>query len=363
MKIAIFLPDLSGGGAEQVLLMLSREFVSEGHSIDMILARAKGEFIEKIPDCVNVIIFNKNTSSFPSALFGLISLFSLVKYLRNNKPDCLLSSLTGANVIAILASILCKPKKLVLREANTISNLAGRYPVSLIKLLYRRADHVIAISKGVADDLCNHLKVPAEKTTVIYNPINIDYVRELSLQDPEHPWFSSSQCPPVILGCGRLTEQKDFSTLIKAFSLVLKKMDARLIILGEGSQRLALESLISSLGLLNTVSLPGFIKNPYCYMTRSHVFVLSSRWEGLGNVLIESLMLGTPVVSTDCPSGPAEILEDGKFGHLVPVNNAEEMAEAIIAVLENKGSRKALTKGSKFSLLNITSQYLELMNR
>ncbi|NLO89188.1 MAG: glycosyltransferase, partial [Clostridia bacterium] len=187
---------------------------------------------------------------------------------------------------------------------------------------------VVAVSQGVADDLVKTTGLMRELIKVIYNPIVTPELLEKAKESIGHPWFKPGQ-PPVILSAGRLTAAKDFPTLIHAFARVRAERLARLMILGEGEERPNLESLVRELGLESDVSMPEFVENPYAYMARAAVFVLSSAWEGFGNVLVEAMAVGTPVVSTDCPSGPAEILEGGKWGKLVPVGDVEKLAKAL----------------------------------
>jgi glycosyltransferase involved in cell wall biosynthesis len=201
-----------------------------------------------------------------------------------------------------------------------------------------------------------------EKIKVIYNPVITPELFARAEEPLDHPWFRPGE-PPVVLGVGRLTQAKDFPTLIRAFALVRKERPARLMILGEGEERPKLEALVRELRLEEDVALPGFVDNPYKYMKRAAVFVLSSRWEGFGIVLVEAMALGTPVVATDCPSGPAEILENGKWGRLVPPGDPEALAKAILDTLEGGVSRvKATTNVQKrFSMIAIVEQYLKVL--
>ena len=176
----------------------------------------------------------------------------------------------------------------------------------------------------------------------------------------DHPWFLPGE-PPVILGVGRLTQAKDFPTLIRAFALVRKKHPARLMILGEGEERSKLETLVQELGLEKEVSLPGFVDNPYKYMKRAAVFVLSSKWEGFGNVLVEAMALGTPVVSTNCPSGPAEILENGRWGRLVPVGDVYALAEAIIETLDEEHHPDVANRAKDFAVELAVEKYINVL--
>jgi glycosyltransferase involved in cell wall biosynthesis len=230
----------------------------------------------------------------------------------------------------------------------------------LVRRFYRWADGIVAVSKGVADDLVQVTGLPPERIQVIYNPIVTPELMAKAQDTLDHPWFGPGQ-PPVILAVGRLDPQKDFHTLIRAFAQVRQIRLSRLLILGEGEERQALEALVCQLGLQDDVCLPGFVANPYPYMTRAGVFVLSSRWEGLPGVLIEALYCGVPLVSTDCPSGPREILANGQYGKLVPVGDVVAMTQAIVAML-NSGKKKVPEESWRpFTLEVSVNQYLDAL--
>lgn len=332
-SITLFLPSLRGGGAERVMVNLARGLAERGFKVDLVLARAEGPYLSEIPKGVRIVDLK--------AKRVLYSLPGLVGYLRRERPKAMLSTLNHANIVAIWArKISGIPLRLIIREATTVgmskkdaTTLRGKLMPSMMRLFYPWADGVIAISKGVSEDLIKTIGVPEEKIKVIYNPAVTPEIFIKAEESLEHPWFAPGE-PPVILGVGRLTEAKDFSTLIRSFALVRRERPARLMILGEGEKRGELEGLVQEMGLGSDVELPGFVDNPYKYMKRSKVFVISSQWEGLPNVLIQALAIGTSVVSTDCPSGPAEILEGGKWGHLVSVRDKIALARNIFASLE-----------------------------
>jgi len=242
--------------------------------------------------------------------------------------------------------------------------LKGRIKRSLLfPITYSQADLIIAVSRGVAKDVADLTGLPESKIQAIWNPIPIEDILTKAEENVNHPWFVVKELP-IILGVGRLDYQKDFFTLINAFAIVRQSLKSRLVILGEGKVRSELEQLVSKLGLEDEVSLPGYIKNPYPYMKNADVFVLSSYYEGLGYVLLEALAVGTPIVSTNCPSGPDEVLEHGKYGRLVGVQDANGLASAILATLSEPPDPQLLQKRARdFHLDSIVEQYLNALNK
>jgi glycosyltransferase involved in cell wall biosynthesis len=356
-KLAIFLPSLRGGGVEKMRLNLAGSFVARGLDVDLVLQRAEGVYLSQIPPGVRLIDLRARRIAF--------SLCPLVAYLRREKPQVLLSGMTHTNDVALLARRLARVNTRVVvseHSAPGISscneqNLRQRFVLSLARLIYPWADGVVAVSKGVADDVAHALRFPRTRITVIHNPASSPEILKKAKEPLEHTWFSAKK-EPVILGAGRLTWQKDFSTLLRAFAVVRKKRAVRLVILGEGEERGRLAALAEELGVAESVDMLGFVDNPYKYMARAAVFVLSSRKEGFGNVLVEALACGTPVVSTDCPSGPAEILEDGRYGELVPVGDYEALARSILSTLDNPISASVLQERARdFSVEKIADQY------
>jgi glycosyltransferase involved in cell wall biosynthesis len=242
------------------------------------------------------------------------------------------------------------------------TRLSKRLTPFLAKISYPRADAVVAVSEGVAKDLNQVLGLPLAKMDIIYNPCVTPELAAKAQEPLDHPWFAPGE-PPVILGVGKLEAQKDFPNLLRAFAQVREIRPARLVILGWGpdAEKQKLDALIQELGIEADVQLPGYITNPYAYMARSALFALSSRWEGLPLVLVEAMAVGLPVVSTDCESGPAEILDHGKYGALVPVGDHQALAQAILEVLA--GNHKMVKPDwlNQFSLGNITQQYLQVL--
>lgn len=229
----------------------------------------------------------------------------------------------------------------------------------LAKILYKKAHKITAVSSGAADELATLIKVPLKKIQVIYNPVLLDRIVKSSLEQPEHPWFSENI--PIFIAMGRLVEQKDYPTLIRAFAIVSEKMQARLIILGEGHLRKELEKQIREYNLEDKISLPGQVNNPWSYMKGARLFIFSSSTEGFGCALVEAMACGIPVISTDCPSGPREILEGGKWGKLVPVGDCRALAHGILEECEKSEKRDITERAQAFDLEIILDEYLKAL--
>ena len=351
-KISLILPNLSGGGAQKVLIGLANSFVRSGVSVDLVLVHAKGPYLKDISAKVNIVDLNRKRVLF--------SIFSLARYFKENRPSSSLVTLHHMSIVTVIArAISMIDFKLIIRQPNYLSktvpqNLLTKYYLSIVRFMFNKSDGVVGISQGVSDNLVlNGVK----NVRTIYNPLDYSYIHSMSRIENN---LKVSQ--PLIIGVGRLENQKNFSLLIKAFSIVTRTTAAQLCILGEGSLREALEKEASDLKVSNRVSFPGFVDNPYVYMRKADVFVLSSRWEGFGNVVLESLAVGTQVVSTNCPSGPAEILENGKYGKLVRLDDAEDLAKKILDSISNPIDKKLLISRSKeFSIDRISRQYLEVL--
>lgn len=358
-RIAIFISFSGQGGVERMINNLAQGFLDAGIRVDMVIARAHGEHLEAVPEGVNQIRLGKRHT--------LSSLPELARYLKMEKPDALLAVKDRGIKVAVMARRLSGFKgRLVGRIGTTVSEaISGKGPLRRwawytgMRLFYTHTDHIVAVSDGVGEDIMSITGLPPSRVTTVANPVISGELMERSREAVNHPWFTDGNIP-TILGVGRLTEQKDFTTLIRAFALVRERSACRLAILGEGRQREQLQELISSLGLNDDVLLPGFEPNPYAWITASSLFVLSSKWEGSPNVLTEALALGRPVVSTDCRSGPREILQDGKFGELVAVGDFRRLAEAMVRTLENPLPPETLKEASANHTMEASSmKYLE----
>jgi len=360
-RIAIFMPSLFGAGGQRSMLNLAHGLAERGHAVDLVLAQAEGPFLAEVPRSVRVRDLKASRA--------ITSLPALVRYLRAERPEAMLSVFGYVNIVALWAWRLAGVRtRLFVNEQNTVSLEAGnaaswrgRLTPWLIKRFYPWANGIVVVSHGVRDDLAQLTKIPRERITVIYNPSVVrDDVCDKAQAPLDHPWFAPDQ-PPVLVAVGRLQVQKDYPTLLHAFARVRRTRPLRLLILGEGKERPALEALINELRVERDVSLPGFVMNPFAYMSRASLFVLSSRWEGLPTVLIEALCCGTPVVSTDCPSGPREILRDGQYGRLVPVGDAEALAAAIEATLAAETPRPPSDSWRPYELEAVVDQYANLL--
>jgi len=340
------------------MLVLADEFTKSGIKVDLILAHRRGEYLEKVPDMVNLIDLNASRMIF--------AVPKLARSLRASKPDVLLTTIELANILAYLVKPLAGGKiPWVLRQANHPSERREEnalknfiYHLLLIRA-FRTANHIIAVSKASSKEIIKLARVPDNRITCIYNPSFVLDQNTKTEETVDDDWFSGAH--PVVMSAGRLEPVKDFPTLIKSFALVHRQSPmARLVIFGTGSQRRALEELVTQLQLEDAVKLPGFAANLMPFIRRADVFVLSSRSEGFPNVLVEAMLGGCAVISTDCPGGAREIVNDGKFGHLVPVGDPAAMAEAIIEVLNGKKKQVPPLWAEQFRPERIALEYIKV---
>ena len=386
--LAIFIPSLAGGGVARVMLHLANVFAAAGHQVDLLLCQPNGAFLDSVSPQINVValqpsptlasrllVLRENPTLALTLLLPILLpnkppktiryLSDLTAYLIRRQPDALLSAKTHANLVAILArKIAAVPTRIVVSERSTLSTVIQksrkwrwRFVLPLLRMVYPQADRIVTVSQGVANDISSCTGVSQEGITTIYNPILTEHINTQATLPVSHPWLQEEGIP-IILGVGRLVPAKDFPTLLKAFAHLRATLPARLVILGEGRERSTLEKLATELGINSDLSLPGFSDNPYAFMSRANVFVLSSMLEGLPNALIEALACGCPVVSTNCRSGPQEILDNGAFGPLVPVGDDMALAQAIIQTLEHPPSKERLrSRAQEFDIRTIAKHY------
>ncbi len=361
MHIALFMPTLGGGGAERVSMTLAASFVKAGCRVSLVVASSAGTLSDQIPVGVELVDLSAGRVSR--------SVLLLAKWLRKVRPDVLLASQSHANIAAFVAHRLSRSAaRFILREDSTPSrNLAtlgraSRWIMRTLMLIaYRKADAVVAVSRDAGDDLQQFLRCKLRNLNVIYNPVISERIFHLAQECVKHPWLLDATFP-VILSVGRLSEEKDYPALFRAVAGMQMHTDARLIILGEGPLRPMLEEMVISLGLQQRVSMPGFVSNPYSYMANAQLYVLSSKFEGLPGVLIEALACGCKVISTDCPSGPREILQGGTLGRLTPVGNSDALRRAIEEELQSIGQKVDLVHLQPFTVEQSMNAYLDLIS-
>ena len=359
-RVAIFTANMDGGGAERAMLKLAGGIADHGYDVDLVLSRAEGHYLREVPDSVRIVDLR--------ARRVLSSIPGLVRYLRRERPDAMLTSMNYVNVVGIWARTLARvDTRLIVNEQNALSLEAAHSPrrrhrlmPRLIKRFYPWADGVTSVARGTADDLVRAAGVSPDLIEVVHNPIVTTELRELVAAPLDQPWFAPGEVP-VVLGVGRLAPQKDFGTLIRAFARVIARRPCRLMILGDGPERASLEALVSERGLTRSVDLPGWVSNPYPYMARAGVFVLSSRWEGLPSVLIEALFCRVPVIATDCLSGPREILDGGRYGALVPVGDEETLAARIESALAGELPAAPAESWEPYEQETVVRRYLEVL--
>ena len=360
-KVAFFIRAMHGGGAQRAMVRLATGFANAGYAVDVLTLEPEGSFRAELSPLVRLrkMEAKRIGSAVPE----------LARYLAIEKPAAMLVTEPACNIAVITAKLLARSQtRILIREglfptvaAKESPHKATRLAYRVAPMLYRYADVIVAIANDMAADLATFARLPTDRiTTIPVNPVVTPELIAKASQTPSHIWFTESV--PVILGVGRLDRQKDFATLIKAFEIVRAKQKARLLIIGEGPLRADLERLVQHSSFGRDISLPGFSANPFPEMAACAVFVLSSRYEGLPNVLIEALACGAPVVATNCPSGPRDVLEAGRYGTLVPVGDTEGMAAAISLVLIDGTDReKSRRRGDDFTLEKSAARYIDAL--
>ena len=332
-EVLLFLPDLSGGGAERVMVQYGNWLVAQGQPTTLVLANATGEYFAEIDPRLEVVDLACRRGSF-----AVLPFFLLV---QQRKPQAVLTTLTLTSWVAGVVHWFSPHRfRLVLRQANTFSidsrvaqSWKARIKRQLAIWVNRSADGHIAVSHGVAQDLAAETGVPVEQIRVVHNPVDIAAISRLALQPLPQLWPEADDAASFIVAVGRLAPQKDFATLLRAFARVRQFVSCKLVILGQGPLHQELADLAKKLNIDTEVVFAGFVVNPFPWIRRARVLVSSSRYEGFNNVLLQALACGTAVVATDCPHGARELLEDGQGGRLVPVGDAEKMAQALLDTL------------------------------
>jgi glycosyltransferase involved in cell wall biosynthesis len=361
--VALVLPTLYSGGAERVHLNLAAYFVSRGLRVDLVVGKYFGSLKDKVPPGVRLISLD--------ARRVLLGLPQYLRYLAAARPPVVLSSVENISIVACLGRLMSLHRhRLVVRLDNSLKRAGSLFfqPrrwgwVAAVASTFWMADTLIAVSRGLKRQL---ERLPTRSRTqiaCIYNPI-IDsaFARRLAAPFDLPPAVRTDL--PWVVAAGRLNPQKDYPTLLRAFARVVRQRASRLLILGEGDERAALEALALSLGIRNDVHFLGYVENPLPIMRRAQVFALTSTEEGFGNVLVEALAAGAAVVATDCPHGPREILRDEEFGRLVDVGDVAALTEMILSQMraERRPISKALALHLEgFSVQHIGERYIDVL--
>ncbi len=378
VKLAFLISSFRSGGGEKQMVEIANAFAARGQSIDLLVLKPVGDLTAHVDRRVRVISLDRKRIA--------LSFFPLLSYLRREHPAAVLSVDEYTHVLALLARPLASPQtRVVLRLGNMLSELSKRYEGRnvllpfFVRRLFKRADMIIANSQGVRDDALTATGIDPEKVTVIFNPKSREDITRKAAEPSDSEWLERKTLP-VVLFAGRLRVQKNLPSLIRAFSIVLKKIPSRLIILGMGREEKHLRTLIEELHCEDAVILPGFSGNPYAWMSKADVFVYPSLWEGMPNALIEAMICGTPVISSDCASGPREILapdtdykkrlasgvEYAAYGVLFAVNDEEALVEALNKLLTDEALRKkyaqaSLARAKDFDAEDIIDEYARVL--
>jgi glycosyltransferase involved in cell wall biosynthesis len=360
-RLAVFLATSGHSVVDRIMGLLLPHIASRGINVDLLHVNGKGPYLPSGIDNLRVVELGSSHSA--------TSFIPLIRYMRRNRPDALLSDKDRVNQIAIIASKLAGGEiRVAVRFGQTVSKMLETRDILdkithffSMRYLYRFADAIVSPSEGAAQDLAKFAGLRQERVTVIPNPIERNRLCRLAEETIDHPWFQNNDIP-VIVGLGELTQRKGFDTLIRAFSILRHERAARLVIIGKGSGKNGLEKLVREMDLLDDVHFPGYIANPFPYLREADLFVQASRYEGFGMALLEALALGIPSVATDCPSGPREILQDGHFGKLVPVTDVPAMAKAISQTLDAPPERTFVTQATlPYSIDKVADDYIKLL--
>ena len=365
MNILFIVPSLVAGGAERQAIYLMRGLLKRGFVISLLVFDPIGELFDEIPDGIKVYLSKSHKSGNPFRN-PLKVLWEIIRVIHRENPDIIYSRHWPTKTPTAFAGRLLG-KKVVLSEANNlilymVYNNTGRISSFLKNIACRLADKIVAVSQGVADCLEQLFNINSN-IMVIHNGFDLEMIKNKSSEETSHRWFNEEE--PIVVAVGRLVNQKGFSFLLEAIELVNRKSPTRLIIIGDGELRAKLEKQAEEIAIKDKVDFIGIRKNPFAYMARCDLFVLSSLFEGFPNVLVEAMALGLPVISTNCPYGPCDIIEDGENGILVPVGDTQAISEAILRVLEDGQLKEKLRVAAKrrandFSLGNMISRHTDL---
>jgi glycosyltransferase involved in cell wall biosynthesis len=343
-RVLLFRPTLADGGADRVTLTLLEQLDRTRYQPTLVLARRQGALLDRVPADVPLIGLGVRLALAAPAL---------ARVLRAERPDVVLCTAGGANIVAVVAHRLARSgARLVLSERNAVRRPGhewrNRIEVPVKRALYPLADAVTAVSEGVARDLQDTLKLAPDRVRTVYNPVVGPDLPGLAAAPLDHPWFGDP-ARPVIVAVGRLVAQKDYPTMLQAFAVLRARRASRLVILGIGAEREALEALATKLGIADDTAFVGFDPNPFRWMARARLLLQSSVAEGLPGTLIQSMACGTPVVATDCNFGPREVVSDGVDGFLVAVGNARALADRADQLLSDAALRDRMSHAARLA--------------
>lgn len=360
-QLAFFVPFSFGRGVERVNVTLAKALARRGIEVDVVVGCANGPYFGELNGKARLVDLAVSRT--------LASLPPLARYLRSERPAVMLSAPDSASAVALLARELARVDTRIVTVTHAVlSQSLKRKPAfyrrafpHLLRRTYPRADAIVAVSEQVADDLAEVTRLPRSRIQVISNPVVHSGLAARARELIAHPWLVDRSAP-VILSVGRFNEEKNYADLVRAFALLRRERRVRLIILGDGTEREHLVRLASELRVADDVDLPGFVTNPYGYMGVANLFALSSKYEALPTVLIEAMACGCPVVVADCPGGVREILQDGRYGRLVPMGNAAAMAQAMLETLDNPPSSERLRRRAMdFHVDRTVGRYREVL--
>ncbi|MFN3144914.1 MAG: glycosyltransferase [Paracoccaceae bacterium] len=363
MKVAIFLPKMSGGGIARTRAALAHGLVSTpGVEVEFVLESLTGPLQHLVPGGAGTVELGKLRFR---KLIG-----ALREYLAAARPDVLLTSKELHTFAAVIARRLTRSETRIFatmhgdfstRLSQNRTSLERYWLPTAVRLFYGRTDGVTTVSEGVAKDLVRATGLARAKIHCLYNPFDLAAIRQAGGAQPDHPWLAEHRDMPCIVAAGRLAPQKDYPTLLRALERLRQERAVRLVILGDGPDRQGIVDEVGRLGLADVVDMPGFVENPFPYLARADLVALSSLWEGLPGVLVQALALGVPIASTDCPHGPREVLEGGALGALAPVGDPEALAAGIARMLADPpDSGRLRASAERFSQKTVTQSYLDL---
>ena len=362
-SLILFLPDYGDGGLERMLVNLASQIARNGIRVYFIVCDASRPYLDDLDSSIELIVTSKDRPAMTRELVSLLEQYRATSLLTAKELGLTIalkakgqSSSDTRIYLRAITNISAR-----IKHRHLLQRIKGEQAVRKLRKLYHQLDGIVAVSHGIAEDVHRISGIPLSQIEVAHNPVVTKKLHQRAVQPVDHPWLLQQEIP-VILGIGRLTKQKNFELLINAFALVRDNRPAKLIIMGGGSRKKKLIKQSERLGVVEDVDLPGFNPNPYSMLHHASLFVLSSNWEGSPNALTEALAVGCPAISTDCPSGPRETLQGGKFGPLVPMDDKKAMAGAIMEVLDNPLPREVLQSAAKkFTVENSAIEYMQAL--